>query len=253
MRAPKPNGSYSQFGEDVDILAFFGSEFRGVYVDIGANDGICNNVTYLLEKRGWTGLLIEPIPELAVSYQDTRPESVIVQKAVVGPDDPKIVTLNTYTGTNSKGDSYHALSTVDKHSVFHEQVIADGGDSTTIEVEAATLDAILDDQKLEHVDVVSIDVEGLELNVLKGFSLQRFKPRLLIIEDNTLGLDQTVARYLRTYDYQLIRRTGVNNWYVASEEAKDFLGPRIRLRLGDTFRRMITPCRRKIGAMISKQ
>lgn len=84
--------------------------------------------------------------------------------------------------------------------------------SRTETVEVRTLDDILEEVRLPHVDFVSIDVEGLQLNVLRGFNLQKHRPRLLLVEDHLHDLQ--THRYLTAKNYQLVKRTARNNWYV---------------------------------------
>ena len=63
-----------------------------------------------------------------------------------------------------------------------------------------------------HVDFVSIDVEGTQLDVLRGFDLERYSPGLLLMEDHLHRLD--VHCYIKKQGYRLVKRTGLNNWYV---------------------------------------
>lgn len=80
-----------------------------------------------------------------------------------------------------------------------------------------TLDAILiEAQAVPPVDFVSIDVEGHELDVLDGFDLARWSPRLILIEDLLLHL--RLHRCLTRRGYRWLRRTGINNWYVPARE-----------------------------------
>src|SRR2546428_234692 len=83
------------------------------------------------------------------------------------------------------------------------------------------------------VDFISIDVEGHELDVLRGLTLHRHRPNLLLIEDPVRNLDK--HRYLRAHGYRLVKRTALNNWYIP--EAAPFtmatLGERLEL-----FRKM---------------
>jgi len=62
---------------------------------------------------------------------------------------------------------------------------------------------------------VSIDVEGHEVEVLAGFDLARWRPRLLLIEDVVQSLD--LHRHLVARGYRWIRRTGINSWYAPAD------------------------------------
>jgi hypothetical protein len=90
---------------------------------------------------------------------------------------------------------------------------------SAIEVPARTLDDILEEAKAPApIDFVSIDVEGHEVEVLKGFDLRRWQPRLLLIEDQVSNLD--THRFVTGLGYRLIRRTGLNGWYVPATDGQ---------------------------------
>src|SRR6185295_10065257 len=76
-----------------------------------------------------------------------------------------------------------------------------GAKTRRVEVDLITMNDGLSKAGFDRVDFASIDVEGGELDVLRGFDLNRFKPRVLIIEDLTLGDDDTVAAHVRSQGY----------------------------------------------------
>jgi len=79
-------------------------------------------------------------------------------------------------------------------------------------VDLKTVDDILEETQLPHVDFVSIDVEGLQLELLRGFNLEKYRPQLLLVEDHLHSLN--THRYLRHHNYYLAKRTARNHWYV---------------------------------------
>jgi hypothetical protein len=99
----------------------------------------------------------------------------------------------------------------------------------TIAVPTRTLDSVLEEaQAPAPIDLLSVDVEGHELEVLSGFDFQRWQPLLLLIEDH-VGTLQT-HRFLKARGYRLIRRFGNNGWYVSSEsKAKASAGDRFEI------------------------
>ncbi|MGB6511295.1 MAG: FkbM family methyltransferase, partial [Xanthobacteraceae bacterium] len=89
---------------------------------------------------------------------------------------------------------------------------------STIDVPVRTLDDILEQAGAPApIDFVSIDVEGHEVEVLSGFDLARWRPRLVLVEDHVTSL--ATHRCLTRAGYRLIRRTGPNGWYVPRAEA----------------------------------
>ena len=88
----------------------------------------------------------------------------------------------------------------------------------TIEVPARTLDDILIEAGAPTpIDFISIDVEGHEVDVLSGFDVTRWQPRLILIEDHVSSL--ATHRFLTRSGYRLMRRTGLNGWYVPRSQA----------------------------------
>ena len=75
-----------------------------------------------------------------------------------------------------------------------------------------TLDEILDRSGLPAIDFLSIDVEGAELDVLKGFPIEKYNPKLVLVEDDVHTREK--HKYLVARRYKLVRRTNLNNWYI---------------------------------------
>ena len=108
-----------------------------------------------------------------------------------------------------------------------------------LRVKVTTLDAVLDAAKIPRIDFLSVDTEGTEIDVFRGFDLRKRRPALVLVEDPVLDLE--LHRHLEASGYRLIRRTGFNNWYVpADSPARAPLFRRLRL-----FRKMYlgTPVR----------
>lgn len=188
--------SFSQFGEDVLLWDYFRRKPEGFFVEVGANHPTWCSQTWLLESQGWQGILVEPLPEKAALLREERPRSRVFQAAMGAPDQRGRARF-----TVAAQDSLSGLTT-------HPGVVAD----RFVEVEVRTLDDILAEAGNPKLDFVSIDVEGSELQVLRGFSLERHQPALLMMEDHLQRME--VHRHLVRHRYRLVKRTGCNNWYV---------------------------------------
>lgn len=107
-------------------------------------------------------------------------------------------------------------------------------------VTVVTTDSILEEVGVRKIDFLSIDTEGNELNVLKGFNIRKYDPSLILLEDSVFTLN--VHHFMRSKGYRPIRRTGDNNWYVPGSSA---FVPSIEERI-KLFRKMYlgTPLRR---------
>lgn len=181
------------------VQLFFANSEEGYFVDVGANHPKIFSQTWHLEQKGWRGILIEPIPELCEDLIKNRPRSVIVQAACGAPEQRGQVKFYVADGFTRSTLEKNALSL--NVSFTHTDL-----------VDLKTLDDILEEFNPPNIDFVSIDVEGLQLNVLRGFNLQKYRPTLLLVEDHLHNLK--THHYLRQCNYYLAKRTSRNSWYV---------------------------------------
>lgn len=182
---------------------FFASAQGGFFVDVGANEPQHNSQSWPLEQRGWNGVLIEPQPELAAKLRQSR-RVRIVAAACSSPENAGHAMTLHLSGPHS--------------SLRSELAVADSIPYGTIEVPTRTLDDILTEAGAPTpIDFVSIDVEGHEIEVLRGFDIGRWRPRLILIEDHAMNL--ATHRFLTRAGYRLFRRTGLNNWYAPAAAA----------------------------------
>lgn len=202
-----------EFGEDVFLWLVFESQTKGYYIECGAFDGLTAAATYPFEAAGWTGLLVEPMPTEHALCAKRRPFSHLVQTAVGAPGGPPTVTLAVVEGAE---DSRSGSFLKDASRI---NAVPDEARFTTreIEVPLSTLDRELEG-RTDRVDFIVLDVEGAELDVLKGFSLDRYRPRLLLIEDLARGQDTTVPDHLAAQGYRRVARVGVNDVYLPRDD-----------------------------------
>ncbi len=216
---------------------FFDNAPEGVFVEVGANEPKLFSQTWHLEARGWRGLLVEPIGDLCERLRRERPQSTVVQAACGRPGGPAEVDLQVTKNPAHSTILGHLEDPTD------EVVRTEG-------VRLATLDGLIEESGLDRVDFVSIDVEGAQLEVLRGFDLRRHRPRLLVIEDHLRNL--SLHRFLTGSGYALVKRTGVNSWYVPRDRSFSLTSRReglaLRWKLWRTpFRRLRFEVRRRLG------
>lgn len=172
-------------------------------MEVGAFHSTHLSQTWLLEQVGWKGILVEPLPDQAEELRANRPASIVHQVAVSSPD--KSGTAPFYVNKE-----YSSLSPniMDNTRGYENQIT----------VKVTTIDEILESEGNPAVDFLSIDVEGTELDCLKGFSIERHRPGLIITEDVVLTLD--LHQYLLAHGYRLFRRIQWENWYVPVESPR---------------------------------
>jgi FkbM family methyltransferase len=237
MRAPLPDGREQEL-----VREFFGHARSGFFVEVGANRPQQESQTWHLEQLGWTGVLIEPQPQLAEELGRMRRASVFAV-ACSSPQN---------AGRRMPLHLAGALSSLDR-----ERMAPGAQPRQVIEVPVRTLDDVLMRAGAPlHFELLSVDVEGHELEVLSGFDLPRWRPRLIMLEDHVGNLAK--HRYLRRAGYRLVRRFENNGWYVPNE-AHAKLAPRERWRivrkyyLGLPFRIMRNASRRLRRAIADRK
>lgn len=191
---------FPQHVEDELKRAYLRDIDRGTFVEVGANQPEESSQTFALEQSGWTGILVEPQPDLADQLRRRRSAKVFAVACTSRRNAGSHMTLYL-AGGHSSFDPRLNLAEVKPHGA--------------IAVPTRTLDQILNEADVASIDFISIDVEGHELDVFDGFDLQRWSPRLILVEDLLLHL--RLHRYLTRQGYRWLRRTGINNWYVPAK------------------------------------
>lgn len=196
--------TYAQHGEDGLLAERFGSR-HGVFVEVGAYNGVDLSNTYLLERdHGWTGLLVEPSPTQAASCRELR-SCAVAEAAAVAPDEVGTVTLHIAV----EGEAFSSLH----HSAQIRRRFGDDAQLQEVEVRAATLDQLLNEAGIDKVDLLSVDVEGHEIEALRGFDLQRHQPTVALIERPSRWPDVQVLFHMARAGYGYRTTIGVNDWY----------------------------------------
>ena len=156
----------------------------GNFVEVGANDGIAQSNTLYYEKyMGWTGLLVEAIPDLAEKCRQNRPGCIVENCALVAFDYPYKVTEMNYCNLMScASGAFNNTAIAYQHIEAGIKHLKTGEHPYKISVPAKPLSAVLDSHNLIHIDLLSLDVEGYEVEVLRGIDFNRHAPTYLLIE-----------------------------------------------------------------------
>lgn len=200
----------AEHAEKQRIRDYFGQRRGGVFVEVGANEPVSpfSQSWHLEHELGWRGLLVEPIPALAEQARQQRPNAIVCECACTAPEKTGVVNLLIPQQNGELITGHAALqANVDDHAYTQHQAIT---------VRAVTLTELLDRHGIDTIDLLSIDVEGLELDVLRGLDFTRFIPRLILLEDKHVYL--TKHLFLKRLGYTLARRENGNCWYIAPGE-----------------------------------
>lgn len=179
---------YSQCGEDKIIYEkYFKYNRNGIFLELGAMDGIIySNTKFFEDTLGWSGVLIEPHPEMFKTLQHNRPNSKCYHSAVSSSVGVVNMNINPYVPAVSSVDY-----TTDEHfkKVWHKN-------SYKISVQANKLSDILKHANVSRIDFFSLDVEGHEYDVLLSMDWS-IPVRVILVE--TLDIsnnDDKVRRFL---------------------------------------------------------
>jgi FkbM family methyltransferase len=132
-------------------------------------------------------------------------------------DKSGVVTLFVAEGA----ERAHGVSTISADEKSLDKIKSYGFTYREVQVQTKKLDEILSELKPDcEIDFVSIDVEGHELDVLRGFSIERWLPTVIILEDNSNFENVDVSNYMKQFGYVRFKRTGVNDWYAHKKNKK---------------------------------
>ena len=161
------------------------------FIEFGANDGVQQSNTYLLERdHGWTGVLVEPVAQLAAECMRNRPGATVVCGAVVAP-----------------ADAGRPIGFLDADLMSHVA-------TSSRRAVGLTLSSLIDELFTDRVGLVVVDVEGAELEALAGLDLQRHRPVHLLVETADVeGVERVLAPH-----YDVLERLSHHDWLFRSND-----------------------------------
>lgn len=191
--------SYSQEGEDMILRRIFQGRQDGFYIDVGAYHPKHWSNTYYFYRRGWRGISIDAMPGSMNLFRKLRPRDICIEAAVAEHE--------------AESDFYvfngRALNTFDAQLAAQRA----SGETRVVEtrkVRTRRLDNILAESLPagEQIQFMSIDVEGLDLSVLKSNDWSRFRPEYILVEAWDLELAKSANHplviFMAMQDYDLV-------------------------------------------------
>lgn len=183
---------YSEHGEDRWILENLVVPERGIYIDVGASNGVTGNNTLHFECMGWAGVCIEP---------DFRHHAALIHN--------RLATIEKCAiGRRQRNFNLHSDPTL---SGFLRKT----GERIAIPVES--LDTIVSRYGIPRIDLISIDTEGTEIEVWQSLNKAACPVSIAVLEYSTFGLpsqDEKIVNALRADGYKEIHRTAGNIIFV---------------------------------------
>ena len=185
---------YSQFGEDIVLKQILKREIKnGFYVDVGCFHPIKFSNTLRLYLRGWRGINVDADPLKVQAFSLVRPGDINIAAAV--SDEKGVARLYGF-------GLYQEGSTLDEATAQKSGPRI----QTVREVQTQTLTEIIGQTKYagRQIDVLSVDVEGHDLNVLKSLDFEIYSPKVIIVESHYRNFEQIS----RSEMYQFISGKG---------------------------------------------
>ncbi|MFH1088349.1 MAG: FkbM family methyltransferase [Patescibacteria group bacterium] len=206
---------YGQYGEDLKLLPFFQNQRDGYFVEVGALEGIRFSNTYYFERLGWKGICVEPHPDYTDLLKNNCPGSIVVQAAVGKEDKKEVDFYINYRGS---------LSTLDRglESYFRLHYKPWFGGFKKIQVPLLTLNTILEQNRAPiPIDLISIDTEGTDADVLAGFDIGKYLPRVMVVEVSIRR--ELIDEYMSKHGYVLACANPSNAIFCRNQHDADII------------------------------
>lgn len=201
--------TWSQFGEDIIIDCLLSGEI-GHYVDVGAGHPVDGSNSYKFYRRGWSGVVIEANKELAQKFSRSRSRDTVI---------------NALAGSRSGSADFYeydawqfSTSNVDRLEELTSLGMTPREKSN---LEVITLSELNLAFAVDRPTFLSIDVEGSDLEVLKGNDWGKFRPSLICVEEHASPLTQQsrIRQYLEPLGYSLSSYSVKTSFYLLMEDS----------------------------------
>lgn len=198
------NEFYSQFGEDGVLFGYFRSrEYsktrnlssigNGFFVDIGAHHPYMISNTWFFYQSGWRGINVEPTPGAISEFEKIRPDDINLEMAIA--QENGVSELISY-GRDVK-------------NTLQQESVDETRDYARITVKTRTLESLLDEflPNSKDIDLLSVDVEGFDLVVLRSNNWSKYRPEIIVVEDHVRSIKDLmngeIFQYMNSVDYEL--------------------------------------------------
>jgi FkbM family methyltransferase len=207
--------SYSQCGEDILIDYVF--RLRGIekptYIDIGANHPVALNNTFKFYKKGSRGINIEPNSFLAEKFKIIRPGDTTLSIGISSVEG----SFTFYVFED------HRFNTFDKKEA-ENYIVLGHKPLEERKVNTYTVESVLAKyHNNTFPDLLSVDVEGLDLEIIKSIDFKKYYPKVVCIETaeySPIGAGEKkldIMKYIESQQYTLYADTNLNSIYVKNE------------------------------------
>lgn len=197
---------YSQYDQDkyLENNVFKGHK-KGIFVDVGAYNGIkLNNTMYFEMENEWIGINVEANADVFTELVKNRPNSTNINCAICNTDgEAKFISNSGYTtmlsGLQDHFDPRHK-NRLDKENA------SKGGKTEIVSVKTRRLESIFDEYAITYVNYLSVDVEGAEYDVLKSIDYDKVFIDVIGFENNYEDTSGPIIDFLKSKDYVILKK-----------------------------------------------
>lgn len=210
--------TYSGEAEDLILLKIFNGKTNGFFVDIGCYHPVVGSNTYVFHKKyNWTGINVDANPDSIKKFKHLRRNDVNLNVGI-GPDDG--VTLNFHRFSEGALNTFS--DTIKEERIHRDKQQYIG----SIQVAVNTLERILDEYAAgKQIDFLDVDVEGFDLEVLQSNNWQKYRPRIVMVEDQHKVSDAFTSlptyAFLREQGYVLVAKTYSTLFFAEQDFAEE--------------------------------
>ena len=181
-------------------------DYKGIMVEVGAGPTTYFSMSKHFRDNGWRCILVEPNPKFVEFHKSLGHEIYPYACSSENKDATfTIVSTPTWHEYQTDGCSISAIE-VSNQSLPHM------GSAEKIPVKLIKLDTLLEDLKIEKIDYLSIDVEGWEIDVMKGFSPEKYSPKIIVLEN--IGHSSKYSDYMNSIGFILDSSYSHNQIYI---------------------------------------
>jgi FkbM family methyltransferase len=201
--------SYSQSGEDLILSTILNYVKKGFYVDVGANNPYKQSNSCLFYKKKWSGINIDALPGCMKNFNKHRKRDINLEVAIANNKEELIYYNFENTFYNTFDDSM--LDQIKKQTKL----------VSTTKIIPQKLSQIFDNHKINKIDFLSVDVEGLDLEVLQSNNWRKYRPKVIVVEmlesEPNMIKNNPIAKFLLKNNYYYFCKTPTNSFFLEKE------------------------------------
>jgi FkbM family methyltransferase len=193
---------YAEYETDKYIHETYFPDFsyHGIMVEVGAGPPEVFSTSKYFRDNGWRCICIEPNPKFVKQHIDHGNEIYPFACSDTERTQNFQIVTTGLCDFSCDGMSYSALKIKEEYLIDYK-TSRDSLNIENIQVEVKKLNTILEDLKIDKIDFLSIDTEGWELEVMRGFNPKKFNPKIILLE-NVLHLN-SYEEYMNGIEYKL--------------------------------------------------